>query len=78
MLWVIVYLGDFTEDYNPGDCLSDSSEKLFWRGKGGARPGFIKVSVEKNRQKQQQQNAKKLHSWTARSYCWPQKIDILS
>ena len=32
-----VLLEDLTEDYNLGDSLSDSSEELLQRGKGGVR-----------------------------------------
>ena len=32
-----VLFGDLTEDYSSGDTLSNISEELFLRGKGGAR-----------------------------------------
>ena len=48
--------------YSPGDSLSDSSEELFQRSKGGAR-----ISRSFCWKK------KKLCSWTSKDYCWSQK-----
>ena len=39
---------DLTEDYSPGDSLSDSFEELLWSGKGGTMKHMRGFAGKKN------------------------------